>query len=65
LAVQAIGGDLVLETPPDLFAWVVPMAAVGRQVAQSDARMRAQPRLDRVRCMDAGVVEHDEQRPGG
>src|SRR5262245_61999861 len=64
-AMQAIGGDLVLETPPDLFDWVAPLPAVGRQVEQLDARMLPQPRRDRVRFMDAGVVEHEEQRLGG
>jgi hypothetical protein len=50
-AVQAIGGDLALETPPDLLNRVVPMAAVGRQVEQLDARMLPQPRLDYARWM--------------
>ena len=62
---RPLAAIVVLEAPPDLLHRVVPMAAIGRQEEQLDPRMLAEPGRDRVRFVDAGVIEHDEQRLGG
>jgi hypothetical protein len=56
----AIGGDDILQSPPDLLYWVKVNGDVLGQEEEFDAWILVYPFLDGLAGMNAGIVDHQD-----